>query len=373
MKIEIISVQSKKDLKSFILFPKKIYSGDPHWVPHLWEDRVKILDKKKNPFFQHADAEYFLALRNNQIVGRIAAIENKLHNETHHDKVGFFGFFECINDKEVATELFKKAAEWLKVRGFDEVRGPANPSSNDEYGLLIEGFGDSPRLLMTYNPEYYMELIESFGFKKAKDLYAFKIDADKMMATEKLVRGCEIAQKRSGLVIKGLDMKNFDTELEKVKKVYNQAWAPNYGFIPMTDAEIEFMAADLKMLIDPELVVFGEINGEVVGFALVLPDYNVIFKEMKGNLYPFGFLKLFTKKKLLKWARVITLGIIPGYQKRGLDAVFYMDIMRRAAKRGIYHGEASWILEDNDMMVKGAALMGGELYKKYRIYSKSLI
>ncbi len=371
-KITVKPVQSKKDFNTFLKFPWKVYKNDPYWVPPLFIEKKKILDKKKNPFFKRADMEMFLAEKNGEVVGRIAAIRNDVHNEVHNENIGFVGFFESINDQDGANKLFETAEKWCKDQGLDAIRGPANPSSNDEYALLIEGFDDSPRLMMTYNPKYYMDLIENYGFKKIKDLYAWKIENDKIMKSEKLLRVSEIARKRSGIKIREVDMKNFKKELEIVKYIYNKAWAPNWGFIPMTDEEIDALASDLKPLIEPSIVLFGEIDGKPVGFALVMLDFNQIFKEMNGHLFPFNFIKLYTKRKQIKWARIITLGIIPEYQKRGLDAVFYYEIAKRAEKIGILLGEASWILEDNEMMNRGAKVMNGTLYKKYRVYQKEI-
>jgi hypothetical protein len=369
--VEISTVSSKSDLMKFIKLPWKIYKDNPFWVPPLIMDRKKLLDKKRNPFFQHGDAEYFLAYKNGELVGRIAAIRNDLHNKYHRDKVGFFGFFESIDDQEVANALFDKAKEWLLKRGFNAMRGPANPSSNDEYGMLIEGFDDPPRLLMNYNPEYYIKLCENYGFKKAKDLFAYKLIAEKVFQSDKVRRVAELAAKKSGIKIYSLNMKDFKNELNKVKYVYNKAWAPNWGFVPMTDEEIDYTAKDLKPLVEPSLVLFGEINNQLVGFALTMPDYNQVFKEMNGKLFPFNFLKLWTKKKNITWVRIITLGLIPEFQKKGLDAVFYWEILNRAVKLGINLGEASWILEDNEMMNRGAQALNAEVYKKYRIWELS--
>ncbi len=366
--IRIIKVENQKDMMRFIKFQWKIYKGDSYWVPPLIMDRKKLLNKTKNPFYQHADADFFLAEKDGELVGRIGAIKNDLHNKYHNDKVGFFGFFECINDQEVANKLFDTARNWLKEHGLDEMRGPANPSSNDEYGMLIEGFDDEPRLLMTYNPRYYLDLCDNYGMKKAKDLYAYKLENEKVTSSEKMKRVADIARKRSHMEIKQLNMKEFDKELDKVKEVYNKAWAPNWGFIPMTNEEIDAMAKDLKPLVEPSLVLFGEIEGKVMAFALVMLDYNQIFKSMNGKLFPFGFLKLFTQKKKITWCRILTLGIVPEYQKRGLDATFYYEIVHRANNIGINLGEASWVLEDNDMMNRGAQVLNGEVYKKYRIY-----
>ena len=368
MNTSIVRVTSQADLMKFIKFPWKIYSNDPYWVPPLIMDRKKLLDTSKNPFFKHAEIQLFLAKKNNEIVGRIAAIKNDLHNLHHNDKVGFFGFFECMNDQQTANLLFDSAKQWLEEKGMNAMRGPANPSSNDEYGMLIEGFNDSPRILMTYNPKYYINLCENYGFVKAKDLNAFKLETDKVLSSEKLKRVADLAQQRSGLKIFHIDMKKFYSELDKVKYVYNKAWAPNWGFVPMTEEEIDAMAKDFKAIIEPSLLLFGEINGKLVGFALVVFDYNFIFKKMNGRLFPFGIIKLLTQKKKIPWARIITLGIIPEYQKRGLDAVFYYEIVTRAAKLNIFLGEASWVLEDNDMMNRGLEVMNAHAYKKYRIY-----
>lgn len=368
MSLTVRTISTKKEIKKFIKFAWEIYKDDPYWVPPLIFDKMRILDRKKHPFYKHAKAEFFIAERNGKMVGRIAAIKNELHNKIHNDKVGFFGFFECINDQQVANALFDAAKIWLKENGCDTMRGPANPSSNDEYGMLIEGFDDEPRILMTYNPRYYLDLCENYGFKKAKDLYAYSLENQKVVSSEKLKRVAEIARQRSKLKITQLNMKEFKKELDKVKFVYNKAWAPNWGFVPMTDEEIDAMAKDLKPLVEPSLVLFGEIDNKLVGFALVMLDYNQIFKSFNGRLLPFNFIKLFTHRKKITWSRVLTLGIIPEYQKRGLDAVFYWEIVNRAANVGILKGEASWILEDNDMMNRGAQVMNGEVYKKYRIY-----
>lgn len=356
------------ETKKFLKFAWKIYKEDPYWVPPLMMDKMKLLNKKKNPFFDEAEMQLFMAYKNGEEAGRIAAIKNDAHNRIHNENIGFFGFFESVNDQDVANKLLDTAKEWLKNKGLDAMRGPANPSSNDEWGLLIDGFEDSPRLMMTYNPKYYIDLFENYGLTKAKDLYAYKISQSEIRKSNKLARVSEIARKRSGIKIRALNMKNFKEELSIVKYLYNKAWAPNWGFIPMTDEEIDNLAKDLKPLVEPSIVLFGEIDDKPVGFALVVMDYNALFKDFDGRLFPFNFIKVFTKKRFTKWARVITLGLIPEYQKKGLDAVFYQEIMDRALELGIQYGEASWILEDNEMMKRGAQTMNGELYKTYRIY-----
>jgi len=370
--ITIRTIDVKKELNTFLKMAWDIYKDDPNWVPPLLYDKKKLLNPKKNPFFKHAEMEFFLAYKENKIVGRIAAIKNDNHNKTHNDKIGFFGFYESINDQEVANKLLDTAKEWLKSKGFDTMRGPANPSSNDEYGLLFEGFDEPARLLMTYNPAYYIDLFDNYGLKKAKDLFAIKIENKKLKQSEKLFRGSELVKRRTGLTIRPLNMKKFNDELALFKEIYNAAWASNWGFVPLTDEEIDAMAEDLKPLVDPNLVLFGEINGKVVCAALVMPDYNYIFKQMNGRLLPFNFIKLFTQNKKIDWARVLTLGVIPEFRGKGIDAVLYVEIMQRAEQRGIMYGEASWILEDNTMMIRGAEAMNGSVYKKYRVYDISI-
>lgn len=367
--IDVKQLDRKKGIVPFLKFAWEIYRNDPNWVPPLMMDKKKILNPDKNPFYKSAELEMFMAYRNGKPVGRIAAIKNDNHNKIHNENIGFFGFFESINDQQVANALLDKAKGWLRSKGVDAMRGPANPSSNDEFAMLLEGFDDPPRLMMAYNPKYYLDLMDNYGLKKVKDLYAYRIDNKKLLQSEKLIRVAEIARKRSRVTIKQIDEKSFKSELEKVKYVYNKAWAPNWGFIPMSDEEIENLAKELKPIVEPSIVLFAEVEEKTIAFAFVMPDYNLLFKDFNGKLFPFNFIKLFTKRKTITWARVLTLGIIPEYQKRGIDALLYYEITKRAEKIGIMHGEASWILEDNEMMKRGAEqVMNGEIYKKYRVY-----
>ncbi len=372
-KIEVKTLHPQKDIVKFLKFAWKIYKDDPNWVPPLMMDKKKLLNKNKNPFFKTSQMEMFMAYKGGEPVGRIAAIKNDTHNKIHKENIGFFGFFECINDQEVANALLDTAKDWLKSKGLNAMRGPANPSSNDEFGMLLEGFDDPPRLMMTYNPEYYLELMDNYGIKKIKDLYAYRIDNKELLKSEKLIRVADIAKRRSKVEIKQINLKEFKSELEKVKEVYNKAWAPNWGFIPMTDEEIDNLAKELKPLVEDSLVLFAEVEGKTVAFALVMLDYNELFKDFDGKLFPFNVIKLFTKRKKITWARILTLGIIPEYQKRGIDALLYYEITKRAEKLGIMKGEASWILEDNEMMKRGAEqVMNGKVYKKYRVYQMDI-
>jgi GNAT superfamily N-acetyltransferase len=329
------------------------------------------MDTEKNPFYRHADTEFYIAERDGEMVGRIAAIVNHNHNKEHSDKAGFFGFFETINDPQVAKALFDRAGSFLKSKGMTSMRGPANPSVNDEYGLLVGGFDVSPTILMTYNPEYYIPLIENYGFKKAKDLYAYLLSQDTVYS-DRLERANSIVKKRQGLTIRILDMKHFNEDVGRIKEVYNKAWAKNWGAVPMTDTEIDALAADLKPIVVPGLVLFAEIQGKTVGFALSLPDINIALKHNKHGGLLTGLYHLYTKKKEINIVRIIVLGVLPEYQSTGAAGVLFYETAARAKKLGYHYGEASWILEDNEPMNHSAQVMNGVITKTYRIYEKPL-
>jgi len=375
MNFEIKPIGTKKEKMRFIKSQWNFYKNDPNWVPPIIADRVKLLDTVKNPFYQHSIIQLFVAESNGEIIGRIAAIINDNHNKTHNDKVGFFGFFECINNQDVANALFDTAGDWLKARGMSSMRGPENPSQNDEIGLLIDGFDMPPVILMTYNPKYYIDLIENAGFKKAKDLYAYNLKMEDYRS-EKLVRMQNIIRQRYKVTLRDVNFKNkeqFKKDVNTLKEIYNDAWEPNWGFVKMTDAEFDFLAADLKPVAEPSLVFIAEINGKPAGFALGLPDINQALIHNKNGSLLGAVWHLLTKKKKITWVRIIVLGVLKEYQKTGIDSVMYYEFTDRGKKLGITNGEASWILEDNDMMNKAATkTMKGELYKTYRLYEKEL-
>jgi len=365
--VRIRPVVTTKDRERFIKFLWKIYQKEPHWVPPLLMDRRKLMDKKKNPFYQHADAEFFLAERDGELVGRIAAIVNHNHNKEHGENIGFFGFFECIDDQSVANALFDAARDYLKTKGVTAMRGPANPSVNDEYGLLVDGFDFDPVVLMPYNPPYYVTLTERYGFKKAKDLYAYLLSQDTVYS-DRLERANNIVKQRNSLTLRSLDMRNFDRDVAIVKNLYNAAWAKNWGAVPMTDAEIDAMAVDLKPIVVPDLVLFAEVKGKAIGFALTLPDINIALKyNRRGWLLP-GLLRLFLHKKEINLVRIIVLGVLPEYLNTGAAGVLFYETATRARKLGYQYGEAGWVLEDNAAMVKAAEALNGKVTKRYRIY-----
>lgn len=373
--ITIRQISSKADKRRFVRMMWDIYAGDPNWVPPIEMDRMKLIDEVKNPFYAHADTGWWLAERNGKPVGRIAAIVNHGYNKVQNEKAGFFGFFESVNDTNVASVLFREAETWLRGKGMNVVYGPANPSSNDEYGLLIEGFERPPVLLMTYNPPYYAELIERNGFVKEQDLFAWHISQENARS-EKLARVSKALAERGKITVRPMNVKDFDNEVERIKNIYNKAWE-NVGFVPFTDAEMDFLARDLKQIYDPEFVLFAEVDGKTVGFSLSLPDVNQAFHSgtpiPRGAMnLPVGIWKLLTKKKAIDTVRVIVLGVLKEYRNRGVDALMYSETINIAKRKGYKYGEASWVQETNTQMNRAAEMMNGVKYKTYRVYRKSL-
>lgn len=367
--ITIRPVRTGSDRNRFIKFAWRIYAGNPAWVPPLLMDRRKLMDKQKNPFYQHAEAEFYFAERGGEMVGRIGAIVNHNHNKEHNDRVGFFGFFECIDDQAVANALFDEARKFVSRHGMTSLRGPLSPSVNDECGLLVHGFDLSPTVLMPYNPEYYVRLVEGYGFSKVKELYSYHLSQETVYS-EKFQRVNAMVKERNHLSFRTLDMKNFQRDVELIKDVYNAAWAKNWGAVPMTRDEIDALAADLKPVVVPDLVIFAESKGRTIGFALSLPDINVALKyNKKGRLLP-GLFQLFLRKKEINLVRIIVLGVLPEYLNTGAGGVLFYETAVRAKRLGYGYGEAGWILEDNTRMVKSAEMMQGTITKRYRIFEK---
>jgi hypothetical protein len=377
--LRVEPVRTPRQLKQFVDFPYHLYRNDPYWVPPLRMDRKAMFDREKFPFYEHADVELFLALRGDEPVGTITAHINHIHNQFHNEKTGFFGFFECIEDYEVAEALLNAAADWVRARGMDVLRGPMNFSTNEECGLLVDGFDSSPVALMTYNPPYYVQFMERAGFVKAQDLYAYWLDTDEVVSkdgvvrNEKLARVVEKVRARSRIVVRKINLKDFDNEVERIKKVYNSAWEKNWGFVPMTDAEFDHLAENLRSVIDPNLVLIAEIDGEPVGFSLTLPDINQALKGTGGRLIP-ALVRLLWYKMFKKFTicRVFAMGVVEQHRMKGISALFYYDTAINAAPRGYAHAEMSWILESNLMMNRDIQFMGGRVYKTYRIYDKPL-
>lgn len=379
--VRIVPVTTKEQRRAFAAFPWQIYRNDPNWVPPIFVDRLTLLDPEKHPFWEHADQQLFLAMRAGELIGTIGAHVNHRHNEIHKDKVGFFGFFEVIDDYAVVEALFEAASGWLREQGMEAIRGPENPSQNEECGLLVDGFDQPPMVMMTYNPRYYEDLIERAGFEKAQDLWAWLIrtsifDYDVQKLPRKFVRVAEQARKREGLVVRKLDKKHYDREIELAKIVYNAAWEINWGFVPWTDREIEHLGADLKMILDPDLAYIALLDGEPVGVSVGIPNVNQALLEARPQpntwSLPLLLAKFLWHRRKIDSFRATIMGVVPEHRNLGIDALFYVETARAAFAKGYEFCEMSWILESNDMMNRIIERLGGTVYKTYRIYERPL-
>lgn len=364
-------VVSKQDLNDFIKLPWKIYKGDPNWVPPLISQQKATFNKKKHPFFEHSSADFFIARRGKEAVGTIVAILNNRHNEVHHENVGFFGFFETVPDYAVAQALLDRVMDWAREKKLDYIRGPENYSQNEVCGLLVDGFDTPPVIMMAHNPPYYQDYLERYGFTKAMDLWAYCMDKNTPIS-DRVIRVVERIKCRSQVTFRTINKKNLEEEIEKVKYVYNHAWEKNWGFVPLTDHEIDYIAEELKPIIDPDIVFFAEVDGRPVGFSLAVPDINQALIKLNGRLFPFGIFKLLYHSRKINRLRVIIMGVIQEYRGKGIDSVFYLETYRRGIAKGYHWGEFSWILENNDPMNTALRNIGAKVYKTYRIYQKPL-
>jgi GNAT superfamily N-acetyltransferase len=369
--IKILQIKTNQELNKFIQFPYQFYKNDPHWVPPLVRDVKFKLNRLKHPFFNHAKIELFLVTNGKKVLGRIAAIIDQGYNEFHKEKVGNFGLFECINNFDIAKLLFIAAENWCKKEGMNKIRGPMNLSMNDECGFLLEGFHSDPVIMMPYNPEYYLELCEKYGFVKVKDLYAYI--KDKVGVVDRIAKLVERVKKKENVTVRPINMKKFDQEVAIIKDIYNSAWEVNWGFVPMTDKEMDLMAKELKPIIEPELVLFSEVNGIPVGVSITIPDFNQVLKKLNGKLNPIGILKFLYYKRKITGLRGIVFGLKKEYRRTGINTVLYYETEKRGARLGYEWCEMSWNLEDNDLINRFDEAVGGRLYKKYRIYEKDIV
>jgi GNAT superfamily N-acetyltransferase len=373
--LEIVPLsRDEQNVLRFLKVSYGIYREDPYWVAPLLMDLKKVFTDK-NPLFGHAEMALWVATRNGQDVGRIAGILDRNHNQTQKNSEAFFGFFECVDDREVSRRLFQEVLNWARKKGMKRVLGPMNPTTNDECGLLVEGFDSMPAFMMTYNPRYYVDLVVAEGFRKAKDLLAFHIDIAQC-PLERLARIAEKTRRRHPeLTFTPIRRATLTRDLAKVKEVYNAAWEDNWGFVPMTDEEIDFMASRLKPLLLEGLVWVAETPAEPVGFMLALPDYNLALQPLRGSLFTpklLGFLPCLLGWKYPSRCRVITLGVKEKYRNRGLEAVMLTEGFKTGARVGFKDAEASWILEDNESMCRLLEAFGGKPYKTYRLYEREL-
>ena len=374
--VVVSPVRTDAEKKEFILFQYEIYRGNPHFVPPLLMDRENFLNQKKNPWFEFGRCELFLARRGGKVVGRIAGVDDPRYNEFHSTKVGWFGLFECIDDAAVAKALFDAAEGWVRSRGYSEVMGPASFSSNGEWAFLADAYDRAPALMMPYNPAYYLTLAEKCGYAKVKDLWAWDIDVT-CSPPEKVVRIAEKIKQREGIRVRPANLKDWDAEVHRIKEIYNAAWEKNWGFVPMTDKEFDALGKELKMVLNPELVLFAEVNGQPVAFCITVPDANQAIKKANGRLMTFGVLpvglvKMLLELKRIKSGRLIALGIRKEFRKRGLDSIMVLETFLAAKRLGWHGGEISWTLEDNDMVNRAIEVFGSNRSKTYRVFGKQL-
>jgi len=365
--VEIVTVQDKQSWREFVDLPYRLYRNHPYWVPPLRMAQKEMLDTRKHPFYAHADMQCFLARRDGQVCARVAAIVDRNFNAFHEEQAGAFGFFESIDDVAVARAVMEAARTWLRERGVQVIRGPLNPSTNYECGLLVEGFDSSPSVMMTYNPPSYPKMLEAVGLRKAKDLLAY-------WSTPGAVNGARIervagrAAGAQGVAIRTIRMREFAQELDRIWNLYNSAWTRNWGFVPMTREEFLHVAAEMKQILKPDLALIGEVDGRAVGFALALPNINQALKHAGGRLFPLGLVKILYHQRLINELRVLLLGVVEEYRTTGVAAGFYAELIRNARRMGYGHSEMSWILEDNVLMNRSLEAMGARKYKTYRIY-----
>lgn len=378
--IDIRPIADKSEFNAFFKFPWTLYKDDSNWIPPLLSIRRQLLDRSKHPAWKYMDGEFFGAWRDGELVGTIVALINHEHNRYHNENVGFFGMFETINDMEVAQGLLNTATEWVKAQGADAVRGPANLTTNEECGLLVKNF-DAPVILMPYNPPYYQDLVEGAGFDKAMDLHSMYLDRpliekhDTLNRLEKLVKR---ATKRSNITIRNINMRRKKEEFRIFRDIYNDAWDANWGFVPMNDEELDALIADLGMLVEPELAFFAEIDGEPVGFALSVPNFN----EALAKAFPRpGVPELFTLaqvgwhwkiRKSIRGVRMPLMGVKSEHRNKGIDLAFFLALMKAMLPSQYDYLDSGWILETNQL-ISISVNLGNEIYKTHRMYEKSLV
>lgn len=371
MGMTVEELTSRRQMRRFIRYPLALYRGDPCYVPHLLAERRQFFSRA-NPLFEFTDVAYFLARdAAGRIVGRTTAHLNRRHNEFWADRVGFFGFFECEEDPAVAEALLDAAERWLRQRGMEAARGPLNFSTNEECGFLVDGFGTLPAVMMPHTKPYYPALVERCGYVKARDLLAYDYRRDGPIP-ERVARYGERMAARAGVTVRCFDKRRFDADVRAVLGVYNRAWARNWGFVPMTDAQFTYMAGELKPIMDPALALIAEKDGEPVGFSLALPDYNPVLKRMNGRMLPLGIVHFLLGRRRIHRVRVLTMGVVPEHRRRGIETALIFHTFKNGYDNGYDAGEFSWVLEDNVLLRRVLERFGAVRSKAYRIYEKPL-
>jgi len=371
--MKIVTVESPRDLKRFVTAAWNIYRDDPYWVPPLIADTCDLFNSRKNLFWEHAERRVFMALDDRgAVLGRVAAVIDHNFIRFHGEKTGFFAFFESVNDPSVSGALLSAAELWLRDRGMEKVIGPTAPSTNDEMGMLIEGYDGRPVLMMPYNPPYYHDLVRAYGFSKAKDLLAYHVDSRNLPISrlEKLAAG--VLRRNPGLTVRPVSLQHLDRELRYAVRIYNNAWEKNWGFVPWTEQEFVAQAMRLKPLLEPKLVQFAFLGDEPVGMIIAVPDYNEVLARLNGRLGPVELVKFLYYKRKIRLARIMIMGTVHALRGQGIEALLYLSVIENGMALGYHEGEFSWILEDNIMMCRAAEMLGGTPYRRYRVYGKRI-
>jgi len=369
--ITVREVTSRADFKKFVAFPYDLYRGDRLWVPYL-RSEVEYLFSAKNPFWLHAERALYLALDGERVVGRVAAIKDDELVTFRTEREGVFGFYESVNDAAVGRALYGAAEDWLRSRGMTRLVGPMNPSTNEECGFLLEGFETPPYIMMTHTPPYYLGLAEGCGYEKAMDLQAWlaPITERNLARLDRVAAG--VRRRWPELELRHVDVKRFAEEVELVRQIYNRAWEDNWGFVPATPAEFDDVAKRLKSLVEPKLVWLATVGADPAGFVMAIPNYNEVLAKMGGSMNPISIIKFITGKKKIKGIRLMLFGVCKEYRQRGIDACLMYESNKAALALGFKEVEFSWVLEGNEMTNRAASMMGGRVYKNYRIYTKDL-
>ncbi|MEY2492420.1 MAG: hypothetical protein QOH24_1371 [Verrucomicrobiota bacterium] len=373
--IEVSQVRSRGERDAFIRFPWRIYKNDPAWVPPLIIERKAFFDRQSHPFYAHGDAALFLAKQNGEVVGRIMASDDPNYNAAHQSNVGCFGQFECLDNRAVAAALFDAADGWLRRKGRIEIMGPIDYSTNYVCGLLIDGFQYPPTILTAHNPPYYAELVEKCHFGKRMDFYAWWF-SDATRAAARLRKLATRLQRRMRFTIRPGNLRDLRSESTRLRRIYNEAWRDNWGYVPFTEAEFAHLTKEMKPLLRPELTAIAEVEGEEVGFILGLPDINAALQKINGKLatfgLPIGLIRLLYEKRRLRRARLIAMGVRPEFRQHGVAEMLVLRIIEEAMLKLGFKGELSMTLENNIMINRFLEAIGATRYKTYRIYSKSL-
>jgi GNAT superfamily N-acetyltransferase len=373
--VDIRAVSGRRDLKAFIDLPFRVHASHPQWVPPLKVERRLFLNRRLNPFFSHGEAEYFLAVRGGEVVGRASAQINRAFNEAHDVRWGWFGFFELYEDQQVAQALLDAAASWLRVRGSERMVGPADFTMNDESGILIEGFELVPMVRQPWQPPYYQRLLEQAGMSKAMDLLMWNLEVQDLPAVMPvLIDLAEKLESEHGIRVRQMRRLRLRRELDGFAEVYNAAWSKNWDFVPYSKKDLDALAQELQLVFDKHWAFIAERTdtGEVVGAALTFPDINQVLARMNGRLLPFRWLHFLRKGRTIDRVRVGFLGVKPAYQHTGVAAKLYLEHFKAAAERPQSGGEMGWILETNTAMNRGMEAMGGRIVKRYRVYERML-